>query len=303
MRRATALLVAACLGLAVLLAAPPIPAAVKSLDSSMMVDYSGRPGFQVGSWVRYRVTSRSKLGVAEDYYITMLIGGEEDFWGDPGFWLETWVTNDAGDTSATASMVSYSAFGDTAAARHLTWFLRKMVTGQHGPGGGAEVTVWTRDGNEIRQRAKDQPRDLITARGTTFDTLGVDTTVVPRGSFKGKVVRERTAIIAEQMKGDSTYRYQREEIRTRKMSDEVPITHMVREDVVDTQTRKGWITGHSGESEEEVLERGVMATILVGYGVGEIAPGVTPARVRMSLAEQRAKAASSLPVRRTKRGG
>ena len=35
--------------------------------------------------------SKSELGVIDQYDVTLVIAGEEDFWGDPAFWLESWI--------------------------------------------------------------------------------------------------------------------------------------------------------------------------------------------------------------------
>lgn len=302
MRRATLVLLAVFALLALL---PRTGATVSddAIDGTLMVDFTRPPTFKVGSWVRYRSVATSKLGFSRNYTMTLLIAGEEDLWGDRCFWLETW-THHAGKESpgVTASLISYSAFGDTAAKFHATWFIRKMVTG---PGssvqGEPDYSLWTRDNEELKRRRSELPKEAAATRGTTYDTLGVDTVVVPRGSYRGAVVRERNRIISEAMRGDSTYRQEREEIRTRKLSTDVPITHMVREDVLDTQMRRGWITGRSSEAKEELLEQGVMRTLVEDYGTGGLQPRILPARLRMTVEQQRARArattASSKPVK------
>ena len=132
-----------------------------------------------------------------------------------------------------------------------------------------------------------------TVRGTTYDKLGVDTVSVPRGNYRGKVVRESSQIAAEFMKGDSTYRDTRVETRTRNMADEIPITHMAREVVHDVQTRRGWITGRSSELKETLLEEGTMRTMVIEYGHGDLKPLVIPARLQSTVAERAAKAKKS----------
>lgn len=262
------------------------------IDGSLMVDFSKAPNFKVGSWVRYRGTARSKLGLKKDYTLTLLVAGEENLWGDRCFWLETWTQHDGKEVPyTTASLISYSAFGDTAALKHGMWFIRKMVTGPAGRNGEPEMSLWTRDREEVRKRAGEIKKlDPGLIRGTTFDTLGVDTAQVPRGSYKGKVVRERSTITLETMKGDSTYRDVRVETRTRKMADQIPITHMVREDVLDTQVRRGWITGRSSDVKEELLEEGKMRTMVVEYGQGDLKPVVVPPRLQGTLEQQAARA-------------
>ena len=290
MRRATLGLIAA---LALIAALPRSGSAVddQTIDGTLMVDFGRAPSFKVGSWVRYHCVANSKLGYHRNYVLTLLVAGEEDLWGDRCFWLESWTDNEGKEgPGIAASLVSYSAFGDTAAKSHATWFIRKMVTGPNGPAPGEpDVSLWTRDNEEIKRRRSELPKDAATTRGTTYDTLGVDTVAVPRGAYRGPVVRERNRVISELMKGDSTYHQEREEIRTRKLSWDVPITHMVREDVVDTQHRRGWITGHSSEGKEEELEKGVMQTIVIDYGTGGLEAKAVPARLRMTIEQQKAR--------------
>jgi hypothetical protein len=201
-----------------------------------------------------------------------------------------------------ASLISYSAFGDTAAKNHATWFIRKMATGTGSQKGEPEMSLWTRDNEEIRRRRSELPKDAATMRGTTYDTVGVDTVAVPRGSWRGPVVRERNRIISEQMKGDSTYHQEREEIRTRKLAWDIPITHMVREDVVDTQNRLGWITGHSSEAKNEELEKGLMQTIVMDYGTGGLESKAIPVRLRMPIDQQKAReGTAAVPAKKSKK--
>src|SRR5262249_29444747 len=103
-----------------LLAAIAVAAAFATLDTPSMhaegrmvingiglVDYAHKPTFKVGDWVRYRMLSHSELGESDDYTLTLLIAGEEDFWGDPGFWLETWAELSTGQPSIRAALMSY----------------------------------------------------------------------------------------------------------------------------------------------------------------------------------------------------
>jgi len=290
MRRATLGLVAALLLVTMFPVSGSSAVDDQTIDGTLMVDYGRPPAFKVGTWVRYHCIANSKLGYHRDYDLTLLVAGEEDLWGDRCFWLESWTANSGKDPGYSASLVSYTAFGDTAAKNHATWFIRKMVTGPNGPSPGEpDISLWTRDNEEIRRRRSELPKDAATTRGTTFDTLRVDTVAVPRGAWRGPVVRERNRVISELMKGDSTYHQEREEIRTRKLAWEIPITHMVREDVVDTQNRRGWITGHSSEAKEEELEKGIMQTVLVDYGTSGLEARVIPPRLRMTIEQQKAR--------------
>ena len=304
MRRAIARIALFTLGISLLAPLGGDAAVDDTIDGTLMVDYSKPPTFKVGSWVRYHGTANSLLGFRRDYVLTLLIAGEEEVWGDRCFWLETWTEHKGKEPNVSTSLISYTAFGDTTALKRGTWFIRKMVTGPAGKPGEPEFSLWTRDKEEVRRsKAELQKLDVGMIRGTTYDTLGVDTVSVPRGTYRGSVVRERSTITLETMKGDSTYRDMRVETRTRKMSDEIPITHMVRENVLDTQKRRSWITGKSSELKETMLEEGVMRTMVIEYGQGGLKPKVLPARLQSTIAERAAKAKKSAPSSTAKRGG
>jgi hypothetical protein len=291
MRRAIARIALFTLGISLLAPFAGDAAVDDTIDGTLMVDYSKPPTFKVGSWVRYHGTANSKLGFKRDYTLTLLIAGEEEVWGDKCFWLETWTEHKGRELSTSASLISYTAFGDTMALKRGTWFIRKMVTGPSGKPGEPEFSLWTRDKEEVRRgKGELQKLDVGMIRGTTYDTLGVDTASVPRGNYRGRVVREQSHITLESMKGDSTYRDMRVETRTRKMADEIPITHLVREDVLDSQKRRGWVTGRSSEVKETLLEEGIMRTMVVEYGQGNLKPIVIPARLQSTIAERAAKA-------------
>ena len=305
MRRATFRLVLVAIGLTLLLPAGGV-ARDDMIDGTMMVDYSKPPSFKIGTWVRYHTVGSSLLGLRRNYTLTLLIAGEEDVWGDRCFWLETWTQQEGKSPDHTASLISYSAFGDTAALRHAMWFIRKMVTGPSGRvPGEPEFSLWTRDGEDVRQRSSAlRKQDPLLFRGTTFDTLGPDTAMVPRGTYRGTVVRERSQITLETMYGDSTHRDERVEVRTRNMSDDIPITHLVRERVHDLQKRKRWLLGRSNDATQEVLEEGTMRTMVIEYGHGGLTPAVIPPRLRVTIEEQQARRRAAQPASASrKRGG
>ena len=99
------------------------------IDGSGMVDFSKRPSFTVGSWVKYRTTGSSLQGHRDDYTVTLLVAGEEVFWGEPCLWLETWVEKSDTRSTPIASLISYTAFGDTMASKRVLWFIRKTIHG------------------------------------------------------------------------------------------------------------------------------------------------------------------------------
>ena len=57
-----------------------------------ILDYTRKPTFKVGDYVRYVVTSgRRPASATTDYVLTVLIAGQEFWWGEPCFYLETWA--------------------------------------------------------------------------------------------------------------------------------------------------------------------------------------------------------------------
>ncbi|MGH3055633.1 MAG: hypothetical protein ACRDL7_11715, partial [Gaiellaceae bacterium] len=66
----------------------------KTMDGIGLIDYSHRAGVKVGLSVEYRVTGHSSKGHSEDYRMVVGMAGEERFWGDDGFWIETITQGD-----------------------------------------------------------------------------------------------------------------------------------------------------------------------------------------------------------------
>jgi hypothetical protein len=265
MRRAPLLIL-----LAALMLIAPRPSRSSSndlLDGITLLDFTGRSSPKVGSWVRYHTVSSSYLGYHDDYELVLLIAAEEEFWGERCFWLETW-TIEGGDTITTASLISYSAIGDTAAARHATWFERKTVRNLD-ESGLPEEMIPKRPPGEFRvprSQAGHKPAEQEGTKDQSIDTLAVDTCRVPIGSFRGPTVRERNRVVQEVARGDSTVHYERLETRLRKLDSRIPLTRMVREDIDDVQRDRLWLTGQSAQSVSRVLEEARGVTLLTGYG-------------------------------------
>src|SRR5262249_27886169 len=109
MRRAIQLL--AAVALAAVAAAPIVSAEDQLMNGIGLIDYGRRPDFKVGTWVRYHVTGQSVQGHSNDYDLTIGIGGEERFWGEECFWVETLMRGKSG-SGLVASLMSYSVFDD-----------------------------------------------------------------------------------------------------------------------------------------------------------------------------------------------
>ncbi|MFI5372140.1 MAG: hypothetical protein ACHQ52_11325, partial [Candidatus Eisenbacteria bacterium] len=87
-------------------------------------------------------------------------------------------------------------------------------------------------------------------------------------------VRELTTLVQEVMRGDSTVHYTRDEVRTRRLDNRIPITRLARETLHDIQKDRVWLTGQSGQSTTRVMEEAIGLTLLTGYGDHGVAPRV-----------------------------
>ena len=125
MRRAISILLLVVT--AVTLVTRPAHAAAVIFNGVGLVDYTRKPDFKVGDWVRYHMKSQSELGVRDEYEVTLVIAGEEDFWGDPAFWLESWIDFPGRPPETTASLISYDIFNDTLAIQRMQLYTRKLM--------------------------------------------------------------------------------------------------------------------------------------------------------------------------------
>lgn len=290
MRRAIGLLLFA----AALLPLVPSPAssATAPLNGIGLVDYSRKPTFKVGDWAKYHMSSKSELGASDDYYVTVLIAGEEDFWGDPCFWIETWTDAPGKAPETQASLMSYQMFGDTSAVERLQLYMRKAVT------------MLNEDGSPRFDINKPAASILKTRREVknpvrwTRDTLGVDTVQTPKGEFKALKMLLKQGTGAAQTVGDSTIYTELRENRTSWYTQDVPITHLAREDIESIASRKAWLVGRSGDATTlNTRDRGLGSARLLDFGHG-LAARLLPERLRHTIAEQEAaeRAARSKPL-------
>jgi hypothetical protein len=283
MRHARALAVA----LAVLATLLPHPTrAIETLMNGIgLVDFSKKPTFKVGDWVRYRVTGASTSGETTDYTMTVVIGGEQRFWGEDCFWVETWtLPNDDAPAHGVATLMSYSIFGDSAAIPRMKLYMRKSIT---------DVD---QDGNPVEMLLKRPPLSLKTRQPPSerlawdYDTVGTDTVNVPKGTFQSTKVVMRDGVAVTSEKPDSTLRTELIETRTIYFDPRIPITHIVREHIDQTTHKEVWAVGRSREGTGKVLAgRSMGDARLEDYGHG-IEPQITPKRYRRSIREQEATA-------------
>ena len=279
-------------GLLLLLAASLLPAValaqaqtVQSINGIGLVDYARKPDFKVGDWARYHLTGHSEMGMKDDYFVTVMIAGEEFWWGEDCFWVETW-TDAAGRPPRTeATMMSYAVFDDSLAVAHMQLYMRKTITGLNDDGT-PHIELYKRAATSLKSRATvgDQIRWKV-------DTLGTDSVTVGKGAFLCREVRIQQGIGATTTVGDSSVYTEVRENRTTFLNDRIPITHIAREDIDYSAARKTWMIGKSGEATHlNTMDRSLGSAELVDFGQG-VEARLVPPEVRRSLREKRAAAA------------
>lgn len=282
MRRAIALLI-----LAASLAAFTTPALAQAptmMNGIGLVDYTKKPTFKVGDWAKYKMSSQSELGASDNYFLTVVVAGEEDFWGDPGFWIETWVDAPGYPPATRAALVSYEIFSDTSATEKLLLYVRKMITQLNEDGTPRmEINKPAASTLKARYEVKNPVR-------YTRLPQGQDTVQTPKGMFEARKVLLQQGKGVTQDVGDSTMYTELREDRTSWYTDDIPITHLAREDITTTNARKTWLQGRSGDALQlNIRDRGVGSARLIDFGHG-MAPRILPPHLRRSLAEQQAAA-------------
>jgi hypothetical protein len=238
----------------------------------------------VGQWVQYRVVAESQNGAKDDYITTVLIGGEEVFWGDEGFWLETWTEPKNDRPNYIASLMSYSIFRDSEAHKHVQEYARKLVT---------EMDLEGRPIQQVRRTSSNAVRSRPAPEGITWqrDTLGTDTVMVPRGTFVCQKVRLRRGVRATVDVGDSTVLNETEEQRTMYKTLDIPITSIVKEDIEKWIRRKAWRAGESESALLLTLEHSKGAARLIDHGE-DLTPLMVPEQFRKSIRKTPARSAT-----------
>lgn len=250
-----------------------------------LIDFGAKPTFKVGDWASYHITGHSELGVTEEYDVTLLVGGEEQWWGEDCFWVETWTTADSTFSKSIASLMSYDIFSDSSAFANMQLYVRKLINGVD-EDGNADQTVFKRASSGLKTRS-------LPNRGfrVKIDTLGAESVTVPKGTFDCRKVGFTEGRGATGAFGDSTDYTELREVRTTFMNRKIPITHIVREDIEQAFTRRAWKVGYSKDAKPTVtLNSSFSRAELVDFGSG-LEARMVPAHLRKSIAEQRAAAA------------
>ena len=287
MRRAVPLLaLAACL--LSLYGPAPTRATESGLDRINgigLIDFGLKPTFKVGDWARYHMSAKSEMGVVDDYSVTVLIGGEEQWWGEDCFWIETWTESPGTGTQAVASLMSYEVFNDSLALPHMQLYVRKLITGMN-PDNTPVQVVYKRPASTLKMRETPSSQFKV-----QVDTLGRESVTVPKGSYDCTKLQFLQGRGTTGARGDSTEYTELRELRTTFLNPKVPITHIVREDIEQTFTRKAWKVGYSKDATPTMtLDRTLGSAQLVDCGAG-LQSHTVPERLRKSIAEQRAESA------------
>jgi hypothetical protein len=271
MRRAM-LWLALILSAAVLLPAGPRAEKVDIVNGIGLIDYTRKPDFKVGDWVRYRIQARSLLGAKDDYMVTVLIAGEETFWGEDGFWVETWTEPINSAPKTIATLMSYGIFSESLSIPRMQLYMRKSINEVSEQGVPVQI-LSRRPPASLKSR---KPFDDTIA--WDVDTLGRDTVMVPRGTFECAKVRTRQGKGTQADRGDSTIYTEVRDNRVAYISREVPITSLVREEIENSMQRRTWQIGRSKEAPPlHYMDRSTGEARLVDYGSGLSARLLPPA--------------------------
>ena len=272
MRRATlrtGLVLCAAALLAAEAGAPP--QTVNLINGIGLLDYTRQPDFKVGDWVRYRVQANSVLGSRDDYTVTILIAGEETFWGEDCFWVETWTEPINRPPQTMATLMSYAIFGDTLAFPHLPLYMRKTINELKEDGTPLQL-LSRRPPGSLKKRS---PIDDQVA--WSVETIGADTVTVPRGTFLCSKLLTRQGKGATTDVRDSTIYTEVHDERVAFTNREIPLTSLVREDIEYWFTRRTWQIGRSSEAAPtRLLEKSSGQARLVDFGSGFAAALLSP---------------------------
>ncbi|MBI5710600.1 MAG: hypothetical protein HZC42_09905 [Candidatus Eisenbacteria bacterium] len=269
--------------LATVISAPPTHAQplATQINGIGMLDFtSGRSEVRIGAWTRYHVSAKSELGVIDDYTVTMLIAGEENWWGEDGFWVETWTEMPDQPPRATATLMSYAIFDDSLAVPHLQLYMRKTISGLR-ENGTPDEQIYKRTAPSLKSR-----EPVGGNIRWNVDTLGTDTVNTVKGAFPCRKVRIEQGTGATAQSRDSSLYTEVREVRTTWLTPQVPLTHIAREEIDYGAWRKTWLIGRSGESGPlRVMDHSLGTAELVDFG-GGLVPRMVPERVRRTIAEQ-----------------
>jgi hypothetical protein len=253
------------------------------LDAIGAVDYThGRSIIKVGSWVSYRMTTSNDKGVTDACTVTLMIAGEEEWWGEECFWVETTTQLANGGIVPAATLMSFAIFEDSTPLRNVLLYQRKRI---------AELDANNRPFQQTMRRGSAAIKSRAQARsGLTLlvDTLGTDTLKTVKGDFVCLKVRTEKGVSSTAQSADSSQYGETREVRVAYLTPLIPVTGNAHEEIEFSTSRRTWLTGHSNESSPlKLVDRTITVLELAAYGTQGLEAKLIPEEFRRSLAEQR----------------
>jgi hypothetical protein len=254
------------------------------LDAIGAVGYThGRSIIKVGSWVSYRMTTSNDKGVTDDCTVTIMIAGEEEWWGEECFWVETSTQSSNGSVATAATLMSSAIFEDSTPLRNVLLYQRKRISELDENGQPLQQTM--RRGPTVIKR-REPPSPDFTSR---VDTLGTDTLKTVQGDLVCLKVRTEKGFSSTAQSADSSQYGETREVRVTDVTPRIPVTGYAHEEIEVSTSRRTWLTGHSNESSPlKLVDRTKTVLELVAYGTRGREATLVPVELRRSLAEQRA---------------
>jgi hypothetical protein len=290
MRRAVSVLALAALASVLMTARPSAQSGTQLFTGIGLLDFSRQPDWKVGSWVRYQMSGTSQVGYRDDFSVTLVIGGEEVFWGDTCFWLETWTQQPRQSRRIFAMLLSYSLFDDSLAWARPMLYARKYI-GNLNEEGEPRQEVYLRATESLKTR-----KDIGADRKRNLQDLGPDTVETRWGTMPTRKQKYTYFVGTTQIKGDSTTYEETHETTITHLSDRIPITRIVRQDLERVDSRKSWLIGQSQDAPTRIRDQGTGRVELTGWGSDTTAATV-PVASRRPLAEQFRKAPAKSAAR------
>jgi hypothetical protein len=253
------------------------------LDAIGEVDYDRGPSVaQVGSWASYHVTVTRNGRVADEYDVTMMVAGEEEWWGEECFWLETTTQQGTKATVTAATLMSSAIFEDSLPLKNIMFYQRKRIAELDENGQPVQQTL--RLGKAaVKARVPADP-----GLTTRVDTLATDTLKTPRGDLACLRLRTEKGVGATSQSADSSRYAETREVRVTEVSRQVPVTGKAREEITVTESQRTWLTGRSKESGPLLVVSEIRTVMeLRDFGTSGREAQIVPEPFRRSLAEQR----------------
>jgi hypothetical protein len=279
------------------LASPPAHAITSEnkVDGIGLIDYStGKPDFHVGSWVKYRLRAKSDKGFTDDYSVTILIAGEERFWGDDCFWVETSTEIPGQGAFSQATLMSYSIFADTLALPHMQVYMRKMISGLN-EDGSIQETVYERVAETLQSR--NPPGYGVRWNLVPLPPEAVKT---PKGTFMTHPVRMESGAGSTSESPDSTRSNEARDYRSAFYTPKIPITHMAQMYIDYSVTTRSWLIGHSKDAgPPAVLDKSHGVAELIDFGDSGLKAHMLPLNRQVSLTGSKHRSSTARPAGRT----